>query len=493
MSITYQQAKRIRKTGLMNLFADQLMYEQKVSTAIKKTISLKTRAKVKGITQYFDPLNIAKMLTFGSALGPALLGHFMKRDPKDIQYFTGRLKPIRERDTASKISKVPGGEGGFSAEANTTLHKIYSLLSISHEENNKRRELAKNREEEHMLEDERRHKELIEALGGKTTATPVRATEAPQQEDKSGGLFQMLFDMIKTLGLAIYTFVGDRIGEITGKISVLSENLKRLTKYAEKIGKFVTKSLFASITSAINILSFVFNFLRNPYVAVALAGGLIAWGIYNALKIPLKEREVLTFEKTLAKKEGQLEEAKKKYGINSSEVQEIQKDINQLQTLKEKSQSELDIMKQTQKAEESKSIIDKMLDKGSELFGLEDLKKDAATLDSEIDFSKFKKEEPTATQIMPQDDIGQFEMQKENAPPVDEAERSSALEGVLKQNLEQKVALASKKNNPEPTINNTTTVQQANQQVANKRGVPSVRNQDSTYQEIVYNNTVVLT
>ena len=117
MSITYQQAKRIRKTGLMDLFADQLMYEKKIGTAIKKTISLKTRAKVKGITQYFDPLNIAKVLTFGSSLGPALLGHLMKRDPKDIQYFTGRLKPIRVRDTASKISKVPGGEGGFSAES----------------------------------------------------------------------------------------------------------------------------------------------------------------------------------------------------------------------------------------------------------------------------------------------------------------------------------------------------------------------------------------
>jgi hypothetical protein len=37
MSITYQQAKRIRKTGLMGVFADQLMYEKSVGTAIKKT------------------------------------------------------------------------------------------------------------------------------------------------------------------------------------------------------------------------------------------------------------------------------------------------------------------------------------------------------------------------------------------------------------------------------------------------------------------------
>jgi hypothetical protein len=166
MSITYQQAKRIRNTGLMSLFADQLMYEKKISTAIKKTISLKTRASVKGITQKFDPLNIAKMLTFGSSLGPALLGHMMGRDAKDIQYFTGRLKPIREK-TGDKLTKLgPVDKTQEMSGLSETLKKMHNLLSGVHEDNLKRLELAKNLEEEHQLEEERRHKELLTVLSG---------------------------------------------------------------------------------------------------------------------------------------------------------------------------------------------------------------------------------------------------------------------------------------------------------------------------------------
>ena len=66
MSINYQQARRIRNTGLMDLFADQLLYSKSITGAIGKTISLKSRARIKRITEAFDPLNIAKTLTFGS-------------------------------------------------------------------------------------------------------------------------------------------------------------------------------------------------------------------------------------------------------------------------------------------------------------------------------------------------------------------------------------------------------------------------------------------
>jgi hypothetical protein len=66
MTITYQQAKRIRKSSLTGLIADQLQYEKKIGTAVKKAISLKTRGTIMGLTQKFDPLNIAKILTFST-------------------------------------------------------------------------------------------------------------------------------------------------------------------------------------------------------------------------------------------------------------------------------------------------------------------------------------------------------------------------------------------------------------------------------------------
>ena len=83
-NLTYQKARRIRGTKLTDLLADQLLYEPTVTKAIGKTISLKTQAKIKGIKEKFDPLNIVKFLTFGSKLGPALYGKLAGRDIREI-------------------------------------------------------------------------------------------------------------------------------------------------------------------------------------------------------------------------------------------------------------------------------------------------------------------------------------------------------------------------------------------------------------------------
>lgn len=163
MSITYQQAKRIRKTKLTDLISDQIMYEKSIAKGIKKGISLKIRGKVKGITEKFDPLNIAKFLTFGSSLGPALLGHLLGRDPRDIQYFSGRFKPIREnRIKADKIRPLPKED--VVGDLNDILSKMYKLMATTHENELRRKELSDNKAEELEMERERRHQEVLNAL-----------------------------------------------------------------------------------------------------------------------------------------------------------------------------------------------------------------------------------------------------------------------------------------------------------------------------------------
>jgi len=163
MSITYQQAKRIRKTKLTDLISDQIMYEKSIAKGIKKGISLKIRGKVKGITEKFDPLNIAKFLTFGSSLGPALLGHLLGRDPRDIQYFSGRFKPIREnRIKADKIRPLPKED--VVGDLNDILSKMYKLMATTHENELRRKELSDNKMEEVEMERERRHQEVLNAL-----------------------------------------------------------------------------------------------------------------------------------------------------------------------------------------------------------------------------------------------------------------------------------------------------------------------------------------
>jgi hypothetical protein len=196
-NLTYQKARRIRGTKVTDLLADQLLYEKSFTKAVGKTISLKTQSSIKGIKEKFDPLNVAKFLTGGSKLAPALIGRMMGRDIRDIEYFTGRNRPVRiGPNTASKITPM-AGQGGDIEGINEQLLKIYDFLKLSNDRDVKRKEKEQNFREEKEIESQRRHQEFIDALNklsGKKTATPVK-----KQEGQGGGIFDSLFDMINKL------------------------------------------------------------------------------------------------------------------------------------------------------------------------------------------------------------------------------------------------------------------------------------------------------
>jgi hypothetical protein len=159
-------------------------------SAIGKTISLKTKAKIAGIKQKFDPLNIAKILTGGSRLGPAILGKMLGRSRRDIEFFAGRARPVTSRQ--KRIGALPGS-GEDTTGMSVVLDDILTFLRKSHEDDMILREKENNLREGEKHEDERRHKKLIKALekvglGG--TASKV----------KSGpGFFDGILDSIKKM------------------------------------------------------------------------------------------------------------------------------------------------------------------------------------------------------------------------------------------------------------------------------------------------------
>ena len=73
----YQKAKDIRGTSFGDLMAKKLIGGGGIGESLKSTISDKTKAKMTGFKQAFDPLNMAKFMTGGSSLGPALLGKIL--------------------------------------------------------------------------------------------------------------------------------------------------------------------------------------------------------------------------------------------------------------------------------------------------------------------------------------------------------------------------------------------------------------------------------
>jgi len=187
-NLDYQRARRIRNTGFADLLSDQ--------------------AKIKGIKEKFDPLNIAKFLTGGSSLGPALLGKLTGRSEKDIQYFSGRMRPIRERGTASRIGREPGT--GMSEGVNEMLRKIYYLMQITRERDLQRSDTELNFAEEKKLEDEKRHKELLKVL------SKLAKGNATVTEEKSNrGLLDSLMDLLRSVpALPIPTAAGKGLGKL---------------------------------------------------------------------------------------------------------------------------------------------------------------------------------------------------------------------------------------------------------------------------------------
>lgn len=248
-NLTYQKARRIRNTKVTDLLADQLLYEKSIGKAIGKTVSLKFQSKIKGIKEKFDPLNVAKFLTGGSKLAPALLGRMLGRDIRDIEYFTGRNRPIRigpGKGTASKITPTPG-EGGDIQGINEQLLKIYTFLKQSNEQDIKRREKEQNFKEEKEIEKEKRHKEFIDALKklktGKTTATAVSKKEEEKEGFDFGGMVEGIMSKIKDMvqgmidsALEVYKWVKDL------KI------LKDLVAHIGPLLRFLGSNFFAFLT-----------------------------------------------------------------------------------------------------------------------------------------------------------------------------------------------------------------------------------------------------
>ena len=126
----YGQAKKIRGKSFGTLLAEQ---EGGAFSSLNKAISLKSQAKMEGLKETFDPMNIVKFMTGGSNWAPALLGKLTGRKQKSIDYFSGVKR--KGQDTASRLSKIGDilagqEETGVNKEFLTVLYDIESLLQI---------------------------------------------------------------------------------------------------------------------------------------------------------------------------------------------------------------------------------------------------------------------------------------------------------------------------------------------------------------------------
>ena len=165
----YQEAKKIREKSFGTLLAEQ---KGGFGSSLKSAISKKTTAKITGIKEAFHPLNIAKKLTGGSNLAPAILGKMFGVDKKKVDYFSG----VKPKHTASLES---GGSSLDSPEALESLGYIYKSLKQSIDDKHQAETQAKEAKQKEEDDENTRNEELVKALTGRR-----KKKEKPYRDEK---------------------------------------------------------------------------------------------------------------------------------------------------------------------------------------------------------------------------------------------------------------------------------------------------------------------
>ena len=208
----FEQAKKIRGESLSNRIANRLVGGESFGTSISKSLSEGTKARMTGLREKINPMNIAKFMTGGSSLAAAMMGRMTGASKEDMRYFTGKQTKM---DTASRIKPTVQDEGFLDL-----LNEIYLLL-----EDSRKSSLKEFPTEEEIFEKEKkardRHKELLDALKYK------KPKETATKEKEEEGLLKNILSWFKSpLGVALLglTSMAALFGVLYVGLKLLNEN-----------------------------------------------------------------------------------------------------------------------------------------------------------------------------------------------------------------------------------------------------------------------------
>lgn len=174
----YGKAQDIRKTGLSGLIVENLLAGQSIGSSFGSAISDRTKASITGIKEKFDPLNIAKKLTGGSNLAPALLGRLTGRKQSTIEHFAGRSK------LSSKGVNFETGEAIDNNQVEEALGFIYRELKRAELDRELLAEETQEQEKEREDNEDRRNQEIIAALTGRKKKKETAKEKAKRKKEE---------------------------------------------------------------------------------------------------------------------------------------------------------------------------------------------------------------------------------------------------------------------------------------------------------------------
>jgi hypothetical protein len=454
--MNYQQAKQIRNKSYISGITEKLIAGNGLASAVSKTLSEKSKARNVGLKEKFDPLNIVKFMTGGSKLAPALLGRMMGRNQQDIKYFSGAGK-TKDTGTTTKIEKLETDN-----QILDTLYKIYEYMKKTHDDEVSQREKIANFKEEQQLEKEKRHKELLSAITGskttKVTATPVKEPE------KEGGLFGNIFSTVASM-------IAAAIAGVSALVSSLSAMVNGIV------------SGFKGLPTLMNIAKF---FLTNP-IGIGLLAGVTLLTLLNK---QTEEQAAETNKGLQTALGGSSVEAK-----NQLEANKSFEDLSPEDKKKEKSR----IVKLNEALKDAPTatkffqynVPQYLKSKGYSASEIDEL------ITPVQDRVKFQgpENDPTKMNLTPKTTIEAKPMDVPAGNKLEtlpEAPPTEKLNSKVKESMELNLAAAIPKSVSEAQTINNTNVVNTNKPMAQKNPLPSVRNTEKSFSEMIFYSTRVV-
>lgn len=182
----YGKAEGIRKKGLAGLITENLVEGKGIASSFGSAISDRTKATITGIQEKFDPLNIAKKLTGGSNLAPALLGRLTGRKQSSIEYFAGKKSKSSGKGSLGNVLK-----NGYVSDGEETvteaLGMIYEELRLAEEDRKKLYEARKKEEKNSEDREIERNQAIIMALTARRKKEEEEKKKSKKGKEKPEG------------------------------------------------------------------------------------------------------------------------------------------------------------------------------------------------------------------------------------------------------------------------------------------------------------------
>lgn len=242
----YKTAQLFKNKSLSSLITNKIVSGENIGTSIKKSISEKLQAKATRTKEKFDPLNIAKFLTGGGNLAPAILGKLTGRSQKDIKYFSGG-----GQDTAKKLVKM-------NTETIGSLSEIFAFIKKNHEKDLEMQETERSFREEKQNEEQRRHDEFLKVLKNFISGKESSPT-AEQAEEEN--IFSKIFGWVKKMISDAIKYVIETIQNMFSWINEL-RLLNKIIKFVPMLATFLASPAGLALLTVTTILGLAELFSR---------------------------------------------------------------------------------------------------------------------------------------------------------------------------------------------------------------------------------------